>query len=220
VRSEASPVEVARLACEQRLTMSIGMPIPSPAGGTAGRIRRLAALVPSYARLAWWGLAAPRLGGEGPLVVHQAAVIGPAGLLLAVRNELRGWELPGGSALPGESGERAAQREVLEETGLSVRVERCVAEYVRTGFRPHTARIYRCTPLEGEPRPSVETPRVAWFDPRALPSTLFPWFRGPIADALDPPSEAPLRHEHQAGAAILAGMAIDLRMRWSDDSAR
>ena len=186
----------------------------------AGPARRLAALVPSYARLAWWGLAAPRLGGGEPLVVHQAAVIGPAGLLLTVRSELRGWELPGGSALPGETGELAVQREVLEETGVSVRVERRVAEYLRTGFRPHTALIYRCVPLSGEPRPSAETPRVAWFDPQALPRTLFPWFRGPIADALDPSCQAARRREHQGAGAILAGIAIDLRMRLSDDAAR
>jgi 8-oxo-dGTP pyrophosphatase MutT (NUDIX family) len=150
---------------------------------------------------------------------RRLAVIGPAGLLMTVRAELRGWELPGGSALPGEPGERAVAREVLEETGVSVRVERCVASYVRTGFRPHTARIYRCAPLAGEARPSPETPRVAWFDPRALPRTLFPWFRGPIADALDPPSAPARRCEHQGAGAIFAGMAIDLRMRWSDDAA-
>ena len=188
----------------------------------AGLPRRLAAAVPSYARLAWWGLASPRLAEREPLVVHQAAVIGPEGLLLALRSELRGWELPGGSALPGEGGEHAAQREVMEETGVSVRVEGCVSEYVRTGFRPHTARIYRCVPIGGHPRPSPETARVAWFDPTALPTTLFPWFRGPIADALDPPpaSSGPLvRRERQGAPAILAGMAIDLRMRLSGDEA-
>jgi 8-oxo-dGTP pyrophosphatase MutT (NUDIX family) len=177
--------------------------------------RRLALLVPSYARLAWWGLAAPRIAENEPLVVHQAAVFGDEGVLLALRAELRGWELPGGNALPGEDGDHAVVREVREETGIEARVEACVAEYVRSGFRPHTARIYRCTAVGGHLRPSAETPRVGWFDPRHPPATLFPWFRGPLADALDSPPTPRLRHERQGLGAILAGMAIDLRTRLS-----
>jgi 8-oxo-dGTP diphosphatase len=181
--------------------------------------RRFAELVPSYAKLAWWGLAAPRLQEGEPLIVHQAAVLGPEGLLLAVRSELRGWELPGGSARRGEDGEQAVSREVMEETGIAMRVERCVAEYVRTGFRPHTARIYRCVAVGGRLRTSAETPRVAWFEPAALPDTLFPWFRGPIEDALDPAPDLAVRREHQGPRTVLAGMAIDLRMRLTDDAA-
>jgi hypothetical protein len=60
---------------------------------------------------------------------------------------------------------------------------------------------------------------VGWFDPTAPPSTLLPWFHGPLRDALAPAVEAPVRHEHQGPGAILAGMAIDLRMRLSGDRA-
>jgi 8-oxo-dGTP diphosphatase len=177
------------------------------------RLIRLAAAVPSYARIAWWGLVAPRLSEREPLVVHQGVVLGDAGVLLAVRSELQGWELPGGEAYPGEAGEQAVAREILEETGVAVRVERCVAEYVRTGFRPHLARIYRCRALGGAPRPSAETRRVAWFDPAALPAALFPWCRAPLRDALSP-APTPARHqEHQGVATVLAALAIDLRMR-------
>jgi ADP-ribose pyrophosphatase YjhB (NUDIX family) len=183
-----------------------------------GFVRRLVALVPSYARLAWWGLVSSRVREREPLVVHQAVVLSERGVLLAVRAELRGWELPGGGAEPGESGEAAVVREVLEETGVEVRLEALVAAYLRTGFRPHTARIYRCRAVAGEPRPSAETPQVAWFPTDALPETLFPWFRGPIADGLAAHTEPVVRREHQGLSAVLAGMAIDLRMRWSDDA--
>jgi 8-oxo-dGTP diphosphatase len=186
----------------------------------AGLARRLVGIVPSWLEIGWWGLVAPRVGEREPLVVHQAVVLSERGVLLAVRDALRGWELPGGGALPGETGEQAVAREVLEETGVRVAVEGRVADYVRSGFRPHTARIWRCRALGGQPRPSPETPRVTWFDPRALPDTLFPWFRGPIADALDAAPEARLRREHQGLAAVWAGMWIDLRMRLSDDRAR
>ena len=59
-----------------------------------------------------------------------------------------------------------------------------MGDYRRSGFRPHTARVYRCRALGGALRASAETPAVAWFDPIALPRALFPWFRGPLADAL------------------------------------
>ncbi len=188
----------------------------------ASLAKRLAAVLPSYARIAWWGLVAPRMRERAPFVVHQGFVYGPKGVLLCVRADLRGWELPGGGADPGESGEAAVAREVLEETGVAVSVEGLAAEYVRTGFRPHTARIYRCHPTTtaGAPRTSAETPRVRWFPLDELPSTLFPWFRGPIADALAGAPEPVTRWEHQGARAVLAGMAIDLRMRLSDDRAR
>ena len=179
----------------------------------AGLARRLATVVPQYARIAYWGLVAPRLGGRDTLVVPQAVVRSERGVLLAVRSDLRGWELPGGHAGPGESDEDALRREVLEETGLEVVVERRVGDYRRTGFAPHMARVFACRAVGGTLRPSAETPVVRWFDPGAIPSTLFPWYRGPLADALAEHAEPVIRNEHQGLRSILAGMLIDLRMR-------
>ena len=102
----------------------------------------------TYAKTAWWGLVAPRLYEEGPLIVLQGVILrmheGEHQVLLSVRRDVRGWELPGGQLNPGESHEAAARREVWEETGLRVSVERHVGDYVRSGFRPHTARVYVC----------------------------------------------------------------------------
>lgn len=166
-----------------------------------------------WLRIAWWGLVRP-LQEDAPLVVHQAVVIGPEGVLLAVRRELHGWELPGGQAREGESGEEAVRREVLEETGVEVQVEARVAKYLRSGFRPHVAHIYRCRYAGGVPRASGETPAVAWFPPGELPRTLFPWFRGPLQDGLRPAAAQPrVQRERQGLRSILAGAWIDLRMR-------
>ena len=62
----------------------------------------LAGALPVYARIAWWGLASP-MAERRPLVVAQAVVRGDEGILLTVRSDLRGWELPGGTQESGES---------------------------------------------------------------------------------------------------------------------
>ena len=41
----------------------------------AGRLRRLAPVLPNYAKIAWWGLVRPRVGDEKPLVVSQAVIL-------------------------------------------------------------------------------------------------------------------------------------------------
>ena len=76
----------------------------------AGLLGRLAAAVPNYVNIAWWGLVSPRLGETESLVVYQAVVVSKRDVLLAVRRDLRGWELPGGNANPGESPEEAVIR--------------------------------------------------------------------------------------------------------------
>jgi 8-oxo-dGTP pyrophosphatase MutT (NUDIX family) len=177
------------------------------------RLRALASALPAWAVVAWEALAPRAVGGAGRARVVQAVVRGPDGVLLSERRELRGWELPGGAVKAGESDEDALRREVREETGLEVAVERHVGDYARTGFRAHLARVYACRVVGGDLRPSREAPRHGWFACDSLPDGIFPWFRGPLEDAL---SELPApveRREHQGLAAIAAGMRIDLATR-------
>jgi 8-oxo-dGTP pyrophosphatase MutT (NUDIX family) len=176
-------------------------------------------LLPAWGPLAWWGIFSGRRGAAEH-VVHQAAILGEQGVLLTLRPDLYGWELPGGAPLPGESGEDAVRREVREETGLDVVVERVVGDYRRTGFGAHRARVYRCRVAGGTPRVSDETPAVAWFDPTALPRALFPWYRGPLADALADLPDPVEVHERQGLRSIASGMGIDLVMRWRGPEAR
>jgi len=178
-----------------------------------GRLRRLAGLAPAYARTAWWGLVGPRRE-RAPLLVVQAAVLGPDGILLSLRSDLWGWELPGGNMQADELPEAALRREVREETGLDVELEAHVGDYVRSGFRPHRARVYRCRVSGGALAPSEETPRVAWFPTDALPDALFAWYRAPIEDALARHPQPVERHEHLGLRAILAAARVDLRTRW------
>jgi 8-oxo-dGTP pyrophosphatase MutT (NUDIX family) len=184
-----------------------------------GVLLRLAAAVPNYLTLAWQGLVSPRIGARSPAQVCQAVVLGEQRVLLAVRQDLRGWELPGGHVKPHELHEAALLREVREETGHEIRVERHIGDYVRSGFRPHIASVYACRVTGGALRPSFETPVVRWFDLDDLPDTLFPWFRAPIADAHAVRSEPIVRHTYQGAAEVWAGLKIDLRMRLSNDRA-
>jgi 8-oxo-dGTP diphosphatase len=170
-------------------------------------------------KIAWHGLVSPRVGKREPVAVSQAVILSERRVLLAIRSDLRGWELPGGHVQAGESSQAALIREVHEETGFDIAVERHVGDYVRTGFRPYTASVYTCRITGGELRPSVETPVVRWFDIDGLPDTLFPWFRDPVADALAARPEAVVRCNYQGAAAVWAGFKIDLRMRLSDDRA-
>jgi 8-oxo-dGTP pyrophosphatase MutT (NUDIX family) len=144
--------------------------------------------------------------------VVQAVVVREGAVLLTERRTLRGWELPGGNCEPGEAPEDALRREVLEETGFEVRVGERVGRYRRSGFLAHEAWIYRCEIERGALRPSRETPRVAFFPTEKLPTSLFPWFRSPLEDALRGARDLEIE-EHLGWAAVWAGMKIDLRTR-------
>ena len=64
----------------------------------AGRVRAFAGLLPAWASIAWSGLVRPRVQ-RGVDVIQQAVVLSERGVLLAVRGDLRGWELPGGGVM-------------------------------------------------------------------------------------------------------------------------
>ena len=72
-----------------------------------------------------------RLGKQGKIRVGcSAAIFDEHRRVLLTRRVDNGlWCLPGGGMDPGESAAEACEREVLEETGLSVRVKRLVGVY-------------------------------------------------------------------------------------------
>lgn len=181
------------------------------------RLGLLARAPLDWAGIAGWGV---RSRAHDPRPLVQAVVTGAEGVLLVLRRELRGWELPGGRVEPGEDERAALARELREESGIEADVGDLVGEYRRSGFAAHRARVYRCRACAGALRPSTETPSVAWFAPEALPATLFPWFLGPLLDALGP-GPFPIEREERLGlAAIAAGLRIDLVGRWRSEGAR
>lgn len=182
--------------------------------------KRLGNLLWNYSCIAVQGSAGSKMQGS-PLVLAQAVIQSEEGVLLSVRSDLWGWELPGGTAEDGESPEDTVLREVREETGLEVAVDSLAGRYIRTGFHAHTAHVYRCHVVSGSLCKSHESLYLRWFPAQALPDTIFPWYRGPLEDALNKQrlasGEPVERSEHQGKEQILAGMRIDLKMRFGAD---
>jgi 8-oxo-dGTP diphosphatase len=98
-------------------------------------------------------------GGERLVPCVGAVVLDDAGRLLLVRRgrqPSRGlWSLPGGRVEPGESPTEAVAREVLEETGLHVRVGAAVGRVrIRVGDGVvYDVSDHRCTLVDPTDRP-------------------------------------------------------------------
>jgi ADP-ribose pyrophosphatase YjhB (NUDIX family) len=115
------------------------------------------------------GYATPKIDVRGA-VIHE-------GRILLVQERLDGcWTMPGGWADVGESPSAMVRREVQEESGYQVRVEKLVAVYdanrlpgVRLEFFHAYKLIFLCTLTGGEARPSNETSAVDFFDLDRLP---------------------------------------------------
>lgn len=131
-------------------------------------------------------------------------------VLLLKRTSPRAWELPGGYLEPHENPAGGLRREVREETGLEVRLERLLGWYHRTGFRPHRSPIYVCTPAGGAVRLSHEAVAIDFFPITGLPLGLFPWYREIIRDAAAGVAH-PAVHQQRLGiGAVVISTAIHL----------
>jgi 8-oxo-dGTP diphosphatase len=83
--------------------------------------------------------------------------------VLVIRRDDNGhWEAPGGVLELNESFEDGVRREVLEETGLKVTVERLTGVY-KNLFHGIVALVYRCRPADGDAHPTAEAREVRWM---------------------------------------------------------
>lgn len=97
-------------------------------------------------------------------------------ILLVRRNhepEYGRWAFPSGFVDAGEVVEEAAAREVLEETGVTVRLDALLGVYSRPGEQVIFI-AYAGTIVSGEPVAGDEALDVAFFAPDALPELPFP----------------------------------------------
>jgi 8-oxo-dGTP diphosphatase len=128
--------------------------------------------------------------GSAPTSRHSVSV---AGIVINDRNEVLvikrrdngQWEPPGGILELDETFEQGVQREVLEETGVSVTVDRLTGVY-KNMTRGIVALVFRCTPIAGIPISTPEAAAVQWASLPAVADAMAPAYAVRIADAFEP----------------------------------
>jgi 8-oxo-dGTP diphosphatase len=106
-------------------------------------------------------------------------------VLLIKRRDVPVWVLPGGGIEKDESIEEAVIREVLEETGFSVRIQKKVGEYTPINKLSRFTHLFQCEILRGDPTIGSETKQIKFFSIDKLPYRLPPPYGEWIADALE-----------------------------------
>lgn len=98
------------------------------------------------------------------------------GRILLLRHTYRRrkpWGIPGGGLQPGETLEACLYREILEETGMRVEVERLLSAGAHPD-RKLVDTIFACHPLPGETlakfKPNAEIAEANFFHPHEFPS--------------------------------------------------
>ena len=116
-------------------------------------------------------------------------------ILLQQRADNGFWGMPGGQVELGESVEQGVVREVHEETGLQVRVERLIGVYSGLESYPfmrypngtvvhYLTVVFACDPVAGALRLSAESTDLGYFAADALPAQTLLSHRIRIEDAL------------------------------------
>ncbi|MEU3693719.1 NUDIX hydrolase [Streptomyces narbonensis] len=121
--------------------------------------------------------------------LHSVSVAGVVvredGRILAIRRADNGtWEPPGGVLELHEHPEQGAAREVLEETGMHVEVERLTGVY-KNMTRGVVALVFRCRPTGGEEGTSEESTAVDWLTRDEVEERMSEVYAVRILDALD-----------------------------------
>lgn len=104
-------------------------------------------------------------------VFAAAVIFDPQGRLLLVKltyQRFNPWGLPGGSLEYGETPEEGVRREVHEETGWQIEIERLL--FVKTWTPDRVGLYYVCRIADGDFQPSDEVSEFGYFSPDNLPN--------------------------------------------------
>src|SRR6202162_5822369 len=113
-------------------------------------------------------------------------------ILLGHRRDIDWWNLPGGGMESGETVDEALCREVSEETGLEVEVERLVGVYSKPQ-KQEVVLTFRCRILGGILQETEGSRECLFSLPDELPANTLPKHRQRIEDAISNQPEAILR---------------------------
>src|SRR6266568_7173050 len=116
-------------------------------------------------------------------IAASALIFDGERVLLAHRRDIDWWNLPGGGMEVGETVDEAVCREVREETGLEVEVERLVGVYSKPQ-KQEVVLTFRCHITSGALRATEEIRENRYFLPNALPHNTLPKHRQRVEDAL------------------------------------
>lgn len=126
------------------------------------------------------------LGAFGIILDEQERV------LLCHRRDYDLWNLPGGGVEEGEAPWECVIREVKEETGLEVEVERLASVYNKKE-KNEVVFSFICKVIGGEHQLNDEADRIEYFDTEAMPSNMSPKQVERIRDAIRHQSETVLK---------------------------
>ena len=126
-----------------------------------------------------------------------AVILHDGRVLLALRDNIDWWNLPGGGMESGETVDEAVRREVYEETGLEVAVERLIGVYSKPQ-KQEVVLLFRCAITGGTLMATEESRECRFFAPDDLPRNTLPKHRQRIEDALLDRPEAILRAQRSS----------------------
>lgn len=115
-----------------------------------------------------------------------AAVINEQGQALVIqRRDNHAWQLPGGILELDERIHHGLVREVLEETGVTVRPDRLTGVYKNMNLGV-VALVFRASVVDGSPHPTEESAAVEWWEPEQISQRMDEAFAVRILDAIQP----------------------------------
>ena len=120
-----------------------------------------------------------------PTVCAFALILdGRSRLLLCRRKKDGKWNLPGGHLDAKEAPWDTVVREVREEIGLDVRVQRLLGVY-SVPSQDDLVLTFICSPVSKTLRASDEIDQIDWFEPGRLPTGMRPRHEGRAKDAFN-----------------------------------